>query len=49
MNKEAAEKAWIIPTFFGKTQTIAGTGVGNLYEWAPYGSWPYGELYVKQQ
>jgi peptide/nickel transport system substrate-binding protein len=49
MNKFAVEQAWIIPTFFGKTQTIAGNAVGNLYEWAPYGSWPYGELYVKQQ
>jgi ABC-type transport system substrate-binding protein len=42
----ASEQAWIIPTRFGLTQVIGGTKVKPLYLWAPYGSWPYGEMYV---
>jgi len=37
---------FVIPTFFGLAQTMAGTGVGNLYRWAPYSSWPYAQLYA---
>ena len=48
LNKEAALKAWIIPTRFGLTQTIAGTKVQPTYQWAPYGSWPYAEMHVVQ-
>jgi peptide/nickel transport system substrate-binding protein len=47
LNKEAMEKVFAIPTTFGLSQTLAGDKVGGLYPWAPYGSWPYGELYVK--
>jgi peptide/nickel transport system substrate-binding protein len=47
LNKEAVENVWAIPTFFGRSQTIAGTGVAPAYRWAPYGSWPYGAMYVK--
>ena len=57
LDKEAALKAWTIPTFFGRSQTIAGTKVGavttgdlaagaGLYRWPAYGSWPYGVLYA---
>jgi len=48
LNKIAAEQAWIIPTRFGLTQTIAGTKVQPTYQWAPYGSWPYAIMYVTQ-
>jgi peptide/nickel transport system substrate-binding protein len=48
LNKEAALKAWIIPTRFGLTQTIAGNKVQPTYQWAPYGSWPYAEMHVVQ-
>jgi len=48
LNKEAALNAWIIPTRFGLTQVIAGTKVQPVYQWAPYGSWPYAEMYVTQ-
>ena len=41
------ENVWVIPTFFGLAQNIAGTNVGNLYRWSAYGSWPYAQLYVK--
>lgn len=55
LNKYAVENVFAIPTFFGKSQTIAGSGVGvaiggapgAMYRWAAYGSWPYAQLYVK--
>ncbi len=47
LNKKAVENVWAIPTFFGRSQTIAGTGVAPAYRWAAYGSWPYGAMYVK--
>ncbi len=46
LNKEASENVYVIPTFFGLSQTIAGTKVGPVYRWAAYGSWPYGEMSV---
>ncbi len=48
INKKSAEEVNTIPTFFGLSQTIAGTKVGPLYRWAAYGSWPYGEMYVTE-
>ena len=47
LNKEAAQNVFVIPTFFGLSQTLAGTKVGPIYRWPAYGSWPYGEMYVK--
>jgi len=41
------ENVWVIPTFFGLAQNMAGTNVGSLYRWSAYGSWPYAQLYVK--
>lgn len=57
LDKEAAQKVWTIPTFFGRSQTIAGTKVGAtssadltvaspIYRWPAYGSWPYGVLFA---
>ncbi len=46
LNKQASEQAWIIPTFFGRSQTLAGNKIGNAYRWSAYGSWPYADLYV---
>jgi peptide/nickel transport system substrate-binding protein len=46
LNKEAVEKAWVIPTFFGLSQTLAGTNVGPVYRWPAYQSWPYGVMSV---
>jgi peptide/nickel transport system substrate-binding protein len=48
LDKQASEEAYVIPTFFGLAQNIAGDHVGNLYRWAAYGSWPYAELYAIQ-
>jgi peptide/nickel transport system substrate-binding protein len=55
INKYATENVYAIPTFFGRSQTIAGNGVGvaidgtpgAIYRWAAYGSWPYAQLFVK--
>lgn len=56
LNKYVTENVYAIPTFFGLSQTIAGTGVGvaidgvpsdAMYRWAAYGSWPYAQLFVK--
>lgn len=47
LNSEASQNVYTIPTFFGLSQTIAGTKVGSIFRWAAYGSWPYGAMYVK--
>jgi peptide/nickel transport system substrate-binding protein len=54
LNKEAMAQVWVIPTRFGREQRIAGSKVKaasgknhNVYIWAPYGSWSYGDLYVE--
>ncbi len=47
LNKEASENVWVIPTFFGRSQTLAGNKVAPIYRWPAYGSWPYAEMYVK--
>lgn len=48
LNKEAMKDVFAIPTTFGRTQVMAGTKVKPIYQWAPYGSWPYAEMYVVQ-
>jgi peptide/nickel transport system substrate-binding protein len=53
LNKRAMENVWVVPTRFNRDQRLAGSKVktesnGNPYLWAPFGSWPYGELYVEQ-
>jgi len=49
LNKEAMLHAWVIPTTFNTAQYLAGNKVGNSdYQWPPYGSWDYQQLYVKQ-
>ena len=47
LNKQASEQVYAIPTFFGRSQTLAGSKIGGGYRWAAYGSWPYADLYVK--
>ena len=49
LDKEAQLHAWTIPTFFGRSQTLAGTKVGPIYRWPAYGSWPYGVMYVDSE
>jgi peptide/nickel transport system substrate-binding protein len=48
LNREAVERGWIIPTFFTRSQVMAGTKVGPIYRWPAYASWPYGVMYVAE-
>jgi peptide/nickel transport system substrate-binding protein len=55
LNKQAMANVWVVPTRFGKTQRLAGSNVGNasgkdghVYLWAPFGSWAYADLFVRQ-
>ena len=48
LNTRSMELALAIPTRFGKEQRIWGSKVGGVYQWAPYGSYPYAMLFVKQ-
>jgi peptide/nickel transport system substrate-binding protein len=47
LDKEAMEQVYTIPYIYGLQQTLAGKGVAPIYRWPAYGSWPYGEMYVK--
>lgn len=47
MNQFAMDQAWVIPTFFTKTQRIWGSNIGGNYQWAPYGSYAYNDIYLK--
>lgn len=54
LNVETMQNMWVIPTFFGMQQNLMGSKLatltgpnGGLYLWGPYGSNPYGDLYVK--
>ena len=46
LNRESVERAWIIPTFFTRSQNLSGGKVGPIYRWPAYASWPYGVMYV---
>lgn len=48
LNTKAVELGAVVPTRWSKTQRLAGTEVGGGYIWAPYGSWPYGAMWVNQ-
>ena len=48
LNKQAMSDVLVVPTRFGKMQGLVGSKVGNAYPWAPYGSWPYANMYVMQ-
>jgi hypothetical protein len=42
------QRAYVIPTRFNLTQIIGGTKVQPTYQWAPFSSWPYAQMYVTQ-
>jgi peptide/nickel transport system substrate-binding protein len=55
LNTETMKNVWLVPTFFGFSQDLIGSKLatvagpnGALYLWGPYGSKPYGDIYVKQ-
>jgi peptide/nickel transport system substrate-binding protein len=47
LNKKAMEQAWVVPTRFGKIQYLWGSKVGNGFLWDAYGSFAFGDLFVK--
>ena len=47
LNVRGSELALVAPTQFGQDQRIWGSGLGNVYFWAPYGSYPYAEIYIE--
>jgi len=40
------DQVWAIPRFFGKAQTMWGSNIGGNYNWAPYGSFAYNDVYL---
>ncbi len=48
LNKQAMADVLVVPTRFGKMQGMVGSKVGGAFPWAPYGSWPYANLYAMQ-
>ncbi len=54
LNVETMKNMWVIPTVFGLQQSLMGTKLATvtgpkngMYLWGPYGSNPYGDIYVK--
>jgi peptide/nickel transport system substrate-binding protein len=47
LNRDVVENMYVLPTFFGFSQTLAGARVGGVYRWPVHSSWPYGAMYVK--
>jgi hypothetical protein len=37
----------VIPTFYTRTQRIAGSGIGGADLWPAYSSWSYTEMFVR--
>lgn len=47
LNQYVVDRLWALPGTFTKAQSIWGSKVGNAYQWAPFGAFNYGDLYVK--
>ena len=47
LNQFVVDRLWALPGTFSKAQSIWGSKVGNTYQWSPFGSYNYGDLYVK--
>jgi len=47
LNQYVVDRLWALPGTFTKVQAIWGSKVGNAYQWAPFGAYNYGDLYVK--
>jgi peptide/nickel transport system substrate-binding protein len=51
LNKQAMQTMAVVPTWTQREQRLSGSKIGGSYApklWAPYSSWPYALLYVKQ-
>ena len=47
LNQFVVDRLWALPGTFVKAHSIWGSKVGNTYQWSPFGSYNYGDLYVK--
>jgi len=47
LDKEAASYFWTLPTIFGKSQSVWGSGLGGVFFWAPQGCPAWGKIWVK--
>ena len=47
LNQYVVDRLWALPGTFLKSQSIWGSKVGNAFLWDAYGSFPFGDLYVK--
>jgi peptide/nickel transport system substrate-binding protein len=48
LNTRGSELALVAPTQFGQDQRLWGSGLGNVYFWAPYGSYSYAQIFVQE-
>ena len=48
LNGDAMQTGAAIPTVWSKSQRMMGSKVGGAFMWAPYGSWSYAGMWVKQ-
>lgn len=48
LDKDAVDNMYVLPTFFDRTQSLAGTKIGPIFSWPARNTWPFGAMYVKQ-
>ena len=48
LDAEAMKAGAAMPFLYDKEQRIIGSKVGGAFSWAPFGSWGYSALFVKQ-
>lgn len=47
LDVQIAKEFWYIPTVFGKSQEVWGSGVGGVFYWLPQGTPSYRSMWVK--
>jgi peptide/nickel transport system substrate-binding protein len=47
LNQFVVDQLWAIPGTFTKRQDLWGSKLGNTYGWGPFGSYNFGDIYVK--
>ena len=47
LNQFVVDQVWAIPGVFTKAQALWGSKLGNTYQWGPFGSYNFGDIYVK--
>ena len=47
LNQFIADKVWVIPGIFTRTQLVWGSNLGGVFFWEPQGTASFGDIYVK--